>query len=928
MLVMSVLLYPNISPSNNHPKVIHNGNLIYLSNTVVIKFNKKTIIGNNSLAKYTTQLKNIFRQFKVSSVDQMFPVKDKVSSIGLNRIMLLTYKTNLDPLIVAAKLRKLKNIEWAEPKYLREISFVPNDSIFRKDDDQWNLLKISAEKAWNITKGDTTVIIGIIDTGVDWKHPDLRANMWYKIGYDFGGLNGTPDNNPIEDHPYHGTFVAGVASAVTNNHIGIASIGYKSKLMAVKVTRDDMKDPSTGVPYIYYGFEGIKYAADNGAKVINCSWGGSGYSNMEQEVINYAISKGALVVAAAGNNNSSSAFYPASYKGVLSVAATDQNDLKASFSNYGIDVDVSAPGVHIYSTWQPNTYDPNGSGTSFAAPLVSGLAALVFARFPNFTPLQVAEQIRVNSDNIYNLNPKYKYLLGKGRIDAYKTLADSNSISVRAYDVQFSDPPPGGNGDDVFQPGETIIAKVKFRNYLSPVNNLNVSLYSANNYSTIDNGAFHINYMKTLDSTNNFTSVYKIKLANSIPLDYPLVYRLDFSGNNYNDFQMIQTVGNVSYSTQSGNNIALTITSNGNLGFNDYPNNLQGNGFKYLNGSNLLFEGALMLGTSATKISDEARGANQDYKDTSFVNIVPFKLKIPGYHSSESGSTIFNDNGSGTNKLGVTIELSSYTFNTTGLKNSIILNYNITNNSGSKISNLFAGLFFDWDLAGGDGDITKYDTKGNFAYAYHQSGTPDTWVGTALISQGNYGYWGILNDGSDNGFGIYDGFTKAEKWKALSSGIGKAEAGPGDISEVTSGGPYTIDNGKTIQVSFAVAAGLNLNDLYSSIKAARAKYDSILTDTGGNGPLMPNQYILKQNYPNPFNPNTTIKYFVPFNSHVTIKVYNALGMEVKTLVDENEKANSNFYSIVFDASNFPSGVYFYRIKAGNFSETKKMILIK
>ena len=151
---------------------------------------------------------------------------------------------------------------------------------------------------------------------MDWPHPDLYANIWHNwkeinnnwagdpyaydsIGWDFGGggdaeENATPDNNPIEDVPVHGTLVAGTADAVTNNGIGVAGIGYKCKIMAVKVSQANLIDSSTGDPYIVYGAEGIQYAAENGAKVINCSWGGYGYSNAEQAALIYAQNNGAL----------------------------------------------------------------------------------------------------------------------------------------------------------------------------------------------------------------------------------------------------------------------------------------------------------------------------------------------------------------------------------------------------------------------------------------------------------------------------------------------------------------------------------------------------------------------------------------------------------------------------------------------------------
>ena len=285
----------------------------------------------------------------------MFGTSSAETKIGLDRIMYVKFDDNADPLYVAEKIKKMGNIEWAEPKYVRRLTFIPNDPGFSQ---QYNLSIINAYKAWDISQGDTNVVIGIVDTGVDWPHPDLYQNIWHNwkdinsnwsdndgfkydsIGWDFGGAgdaegNPTPDNNPIEDNPYHGTLVAGTASAVTNNGVGVAGIGFKCKIMAVKVTQGNETDPTTGLPGILYGFEGIKYAVDNGAKVINCSWGGSGFSNYEQNIIDYAVSKRTLVVAAAGNDGVSEFFYPASYNGVLSVAATDENDNKTSYSNFG-----------------------------------------------------------------------------------------------------------------------------------------------------------------------------------------------------------------------------------------------------------------------------------------------------------------------------------------------------------------------------------------------------------------------------------------------------------------------------------------------------------------------------------------------------------------------------------------------------------------
>jgi serine protease len=925
LLLLILYIYsPSLSFASNVPRIIHNGKLIYLSNIVLIKYKNSSGLQLNKLSNIESKLNILLKAYNIRSLKKTFSTENnEARKIGLDRIMTIEYSKDIDPLYASVKMRKLPEIEWAEPKYLRRIDFVPNDPSYNSTL-QWNLSQIDAQHAWDITQGDTSIIIGIVDTGIDWTHPDLKANMWYGIGYDLGGLNGTPDNNPIEDHPYHGTFVAGVASAVTNNNIGIASIGFNSHLMAVKASRDDMKDG--GVPYIYYPDEGIMYAVDHGAKVINCSFGANGYSNAEQDVINYAVAKGALVVAAAGNDNSSGSFYPADYNGVLSVAATSLGDQKASFSNFGYYIDCSAPGDNIYSTWQLDTYLGGQRGTSFAAPLVSGLAALVFARFPNYNPIQVGEQIRVNCDNIDSVNPGFQHLLGYGRINAYKTLSNTSSISVRANDIKFSDNTAGGNNNGNIEPGENIVVLLKLTNYLNPVSNLSISLKSLSGYASVQNGNFNISSIGTMDSSDNYSNPFIIKIADNVPYDDSIALELNYSADNYNDFQFAIVAVNNTFKTQSGNNIALTITSQGNLGFNDI-NDLQGDGFKFKDGPNLLYEGALMLGTSSVKLSDEALDSNAEGKDTSFQIVSPIKIMRPGNKAAEEGNTIFNDNGSGIDKLGITVDLHSYSFNDDNNKNSIILNYNLMNSNNTDINNFFIGLFFDWDLVEGSGenDYAVYDPTGNLGFVYHLGGNPGTYVGTALISSQNYGFWAINNgDTSAGSIQIYDGFSKDEKWKTLSSGIGNASAGPSDISEVTSAGPFSIPAGNSIDVAFVITAGNNLDELRTNVDNARTAYAKLTdVDRAERAPL---KFYLSQNYPNPFNPGTEIDYEIPEEGRVTIKVYDILGNFVKTLVDEEKQPG--MYHLKLHAADLASGVYFYQLKIGTYSAAKKIILIK
>ncbi len=943
--VMLPFLLTGYKINYNSVKVLKRGNIYYLSNTLIVKTKTSHTGALLKSQNLLSKLNNVYSGYNFTSVKQIFSNRLKSGAFGLDRIMQVNYQSSENPYIVAGKLKKLSDVEWAEPRLLRHIFSIKVQPDDPKLGLQYYLTTDHMFDAWNVSTGDTSIVIGIVDTGVDWPHPDLYGNIWHNwsdintkwtadsdgikydsIGWDFGGTGSsdgspTPDSNPIEDVPLHGTLVAGVASAVTNNGIGVAGIGFKSKIMPVKVAQENITDPTSRERLIVYGFEGIKYAADNGAKVINCSWGGGGFSQAEQDVINYAVSKGALVVVAAGNDNTSAYEYPAAYKNVLTAAATGYNDIRSYFSNYGSYVDLCAPGTSIYGTFQPNAYT-SGSGTSFSAPQVSGLAALVFAKFPNYTPLQVAQQIRVNCDNIDSVNPGFEYQLGSGRINAYKALTNTNSEAVRAVNIDATDSVQGGNGNGVFEPGETVAFKINFMNYLKPAGNLDINLQSLSPYATVVSGSFHQGAAATLESFNNFASVFKITISKNVPTDAKLPFILKFNDGSYGDFQLFNINTNPSYLTQKNGTIAVTVTSKGNFGFNDYPVNNQGIGFKYKSSSNLLFEGALMMGTDSTGIEDAARGADQNYNDTSFSIISPFIVANTdsGY---EYGSTVFSDENAGKNKLGIQTKLETYTFTGSPNNNFIILKYNFTNTTANTISNFYAGIFMDWDLLGGANDNAAYDRTNNFGYVYNSGYS--TMVASALLSSNNYGYWAIKNDGTDSGFSIYDGFTHSEKWKTLSNGIGKAGAGPGDVSEVTSSGPYNILPGQTITVAFVVTASDNMNGLITSVANARNQYGKFITDTSvSNG--IPITFELLQNYPNPFNPVTMIKFDIPESELVTLKVYDVLGREVKVLVNQFKEKGK--YSVRFDGTSFSSGIYFYRIEAGGYNSVKKMVLLK
>ncbi len=911
--------------------VIQKGNIYYLSNTVVVKL-KETAV-NNAQA-----LKRSLAKYPVREAVQMYPQNGtlKKGEALLSRTYLVQVDSKEDPAGLAKKISKQSNIEWAEPKYVYRLTYSPNDSLYVLKQQQY-LKRVFADSAWNVTKGDSKVIIGIIDTGVDWNHPDLKANILKDsngnmIGYDFGGLDGTPDNDPTEDYSalnrYHGTHVAGIADAVSDNKIGVASIGYGCSILPVKVTRDDKRD-AAGYPYIYFGFEGIKYAVDHGAKVINCSWGGYSYSLYEQSVIDYAVTNGALVVASNGNDGISTPFYPASYNGVLSVGwLSSSSDLIFPDGNYGRTVKVFAPGTSIFSTWQrqpgSNQLYNAISGSSMSAPIVSGLAGLVFAKFPNYKPLQVEEQIRVTADNIDAVNAdSLKLLLGSGRINAYNAVTRTNATSIRAGNVTFVDQ---GNKNGLLESGEDVSVKINFTNFLSPVANATVTLQTSDNSVVITNSTFNTGSMATLSTVSDQSNEFKFTIQQNAPFNHDVNFLLTYSANGYSDFQWIHARINPTYGTHNVGNIMISVTSKGTLGFNDYPQNLEGDGFKFQGGDNLMFEGAFMYGTGPTKVMNDARVSDSQNED--FATLIPIKINTTS--TSQRGYAEFSDAHAQGNALGITTKYSTYSYAQAPDNNYIILNSELYNSTQKNITGLYAGYFIDWDIPANDyaGDTTYFDQTDNFAVAYEKSKQmTGTIVGAALISTASYGYYAIDNTATtgDVIMGDANGFSNAEKWFALSNGIKNKSAGVSDISLVVSGGPFNIPSKQSINVGFAIAAGSTIDELKQAVRQSKEKYKTLFGWIPG---VTPTSITLYQNYPNPFNSTTNINYYLPQSGQVSIKLYDILGREISTLINEVQDAGYHRIPFTSESMHLASGVYFYRMVSGSFSETKKMIILK
>ncbi|WP_349409916.1 S8 family peptidase [Pseudalkalibacillus sp. SCS-8] len=292
------------------------------------------------------------------------------------------------------------SVEFAEPNATFHASYTPNDPFYASE--QYAPQKVEADKAWDITQSASSVKIAVIDTGVDYNHPDLSGKVIK--GYDYV----QDDNDPMDEH-YHGTHVAGIAAANTDNGIGIAGNAPNASILAIRVLDEGGSGTLDDVA------QGIRYAADQGAQVINLSLGGLLGTQTLKEAVDYAWNKGSVVVAAAGNESSTKPSYPAYYSNAIAVAATDQNDNLAYFSNYGTWVDIAAPGVSIYSTMPGNAYD-NLSGTSMAAPVVAGVAGLLASQGRSAAEIRTA--LEETADNVTGTGVFFQ----NGRVNAFKAV--------------------------------------------------------------------------------------------------------------------------------------------------------------------------------------------------------------------------------------------------------------------------------------------------------------------------------------------------------------------------------------------------------------------------------------------------------------------------------------------------------------------------
>lgn len=726
-------------------------------------------------------------------------------------------------------LKQLQAQDWVgyvEPvlghQLLKATAYTPNDPYIST---QWHINACKFPQAWALSKGNTETIIGIIDSGMDLLHPDLAANI-YRNEAEWSGTPGVDDdgngfvddrngynfadiNTNVSDRYFHGTQVGGAAGAMTDNGVGVTGAAFNCKLMPVRII-------TNGTPIVRNTFQAMLYAAANGASVINLSFGRSGtFLQWEQDVISYlALDRDIVVVAASGNERFSGPveqhYYPASYKYVLSVTGTYSS--RGRLPDYVVSphIDIAAPGFFIETTsnrlsWPFAAYTFQTSayaaaGTSFAAPLASGTAVLVRAKYPELSALQVAELIRTTSDYHYDVssNIPYEGRMGKGFLNAFRALDERpTAISIRADKHYLLD-------------GQTVVSSttrearlsVELLNYLNPASNVSVTITTDDPHVTLINDTFLIPAMPTMGRSDNFATPFRFHIS-SDHLNRTVRFRLNFSADGgYTDYQFLDVPIDADYLDVELNDFALTFTEFGRIGYLD-KDYRDGRGLRFRNQLQC-YEGGVFVSKSATQTSDALmnffspmRVLSQDFRaDSTTFNPVLQQLDyapnlrqltasyadtFPGFHTPIP--------------VHLTERVSGW--DNPGNDNYLIWEYQVQNLGSTTLDELRLGMFLEVNLGNSSQNIAGWDPGRKIGYVR----TPDSteWLAFQLLNEADLGvplrFTGFdLNDGT---YPIQlldgDGFSSADKHALLD--------------------PTNLLTGETPPANVAAAAGVALTNL-------------------------------------------------------------------------------------------------------------------
>jgi PKD repeat protein len=878
-------------------------------------------------------------RFAVSSIEKQFPGSERKSA-ELTRY----HKVTIEAGTLEDALEAYRNhpmVERVEPIGIHAMYATPSDFYYSY---QWHLNQtsdhdIDAPEAWDIEAGSTAIILAILDSGTRYYHPDLggvnaspsnpgasRGNMWINtaelngsasvdddgngyvddwIGYDFiqsttscwsGEDCSTKDNDP-RDFNGHGTHTSGIFGMLTNNGYGMCGVaggwgsgsqteyGNGVKIMPLRMGYSyNYLGQEYGVVLMDAAAEAFYYAADNGAKIASCSWGSSNTGGIGTAAT-YFLNSGGIIFVAAGNDGAEvSPDYLNGRGDCISVAATDENDNGASFTTYGTWVDICAPGNNIYSTYHDHT-DPNTNywaamgGTSMATPMAAGVGALIWSQNPSWTAAQVKSQLYSSADNIdAYLSSKYIGKMGAGRINAYNAVnttptppvanfSGSPTSGIVPLTVNFTDLSTGSitSWNWTFGDGGTSTAQNPSHQYTS-TGTFTVSLTVTGPGGS--DGETKNNYITVNPCVAPTANFVGSPTSGYTPLTVNFTDQSSGSPTswswNFGDGGT-STSQNPSHVYTSAGNYTVTLTVTNPCG------------------SNQLVKTNYITVTTPPQQCDDFNDGNI----SNWVNKLGTWIATGGYMKGNSNTT----DARTTSPFG--------TFGATSI------NCDIRMNTGR--TNRIARIIFAYQNAS-NYRFAQFDDKANQVRIYGRVNGKNSQKASASVSMSSGVWYSVtVNIASGGTVTVTSGGTTL-----LSYNFGNVITGLVGVG---------FDRSNSDFDNFCV--GVSGLSGFASLDVENMK---LLADE-----VTPSSFSLSQNYPNPFNPVTHLSLDLVNKTHVTFVIYNVAGQKVRTLVDEVMPAGS--HTLIWDGTNengqaLSSGVYLYRVTAGDESVTKKMTLLK
>lgn len=937
-----------VAAMRNNIVIEDSNNVAYLPNALFIKLNKYVAINEaTNKALYLCQLAGLSPRIAQAmgdgGVPSSFAEKQKSSTQNydfsktlnaeqnLARLIKIYYTSDTPPWLAVKKIKDVSRkyfdkdfTEYIEPVFAFKSTAPPNDPHITEQKGYLNSIK--ALEGWEVYKGDTNILIGIVDAGVDMFHEDLAPNIAVnngESGTDSKGkdkkTNGVDDDNNgvIDDYwganltaqldstPHgntkgsnHGTAVAGLAAAKTNNGLGVAGMGYNSRFVPVKTSKKEGG-------FILQGYEGITYCARRGCKVINCSWGGNNFSQALQDVINSVYhGYGVAIVAAGGNDVKYGAIYPGGYDNVTCVGALDLDDKLTT--TWGEHLDFSS--VTGFTTGNDNSYNSAGAYTSFATPVVSGLMALVMGKFPKLTVEQASMHIRQTCDNIDAANQAKERLVGFGKINVLRALSDDpfyrpGIVIDSVWTTDEFDKPK-----EKFSVGDKGRIYLRVKNILGSVSGIRISpttyLNDDKNVIKITSSDIYLPLLEQGQVVSNLKPVEFDVLKDDLD---ETKLRFDISANNgifkdYSYKKLFLFAITTDYITPK---IKFSLSNKGNVGYADYPNNQLGLGIEY-DEVQQLYEGGIIVATDTNHVLSNVRSAvaNQQSND--------FELVSKPAVGNDSTLTISDNFADSTKKLGLTYSIKVK--KDVAEPNAFGIQFELTNNSNKIIDSLKSALFLDWDLnSAGDMQNIKqsYNSNSNIPiYALIDDGS-------LHVSQGILGkvaspiFYPLNNETDIN---IYDNFSQLEKYNSVSNGKIKQGVQNADVSLVM--GKFITRLMPQQKDTMLVIFGFGNN---------QAKAESVMKNFAGLRSV--SVYDEKQ------NSNFEMKVIknhdlvkielneMPANPDIIV-VYNAIGEKVL----EIKLNESKVYS--FSTNGLPQGKYYVRYLGLEKIKTKSLELVR